>query len=49
MEFNQLQKQYLNGLITDHIECNYEKEYEEELGFTLDFINQLQNKINMDC
>ena len=49
MQFNQLEKQYLNGLIRDHIECNYDKEFEEELGFTLDFINQVQDKINSKC
>ena len=39
---------YLNGLITDHVECNYEKDYEEEQGYTLDFIHKLQKKLSQE-
>ena len=42
---NQKEFEYLNGLITDHIECNYEEDYEKEQGYTLDFIHNLQNKL----
>ena len=40
--------EYLDELITDHIECNYEKDYEEEQGYTLDFIHKLQKKLSKE-
>ena len=46
MSLTQKQFEYLNELITDHIECNYEEEYEKEKGYTLDFIKKLQNKLS---
>ena len=40
--------EYLDELITDHIECNYEKDYEEEKGYTKNFIYKLQNKLKKE-
>tara|TARA_R100001443_G_scaffold10429_2_gene20115 strand:+ start:3479 stop:3628 length:150 start_codon:yes stop_codon:yes gene_type:complete len=43
MKFNQKEIQFLNGLINDYL-INYDEEYEKELGYSLNFVKNLQHK-----
>ena len=45
MKFNQKEIQFLNGLINDYL-INYDEEYEMELGYSLDFVKNLQDKLS---
>ena len=45
MKFTQQEIEYLNGVINDHL-INYDEEYEMELGYSLDFVKNLQDKLS---